>query len=194
MGKFKLIEGSFEEIADQLLNKSYWRINGGAYRLVEIEFYLRSRGHNDMYVHADEEQKFSHKYYFHRFRNGSYKGGTFKGLDLVFGDEDTYFGILIRSILNLETDELVCGPCNVVNHVLKECGCDSIMELTGNKCLRIRKNKHGLVLRSRVLDEEKMYCGPRIGLSKGKKYWDSKYRYCVMKERMKKEKTKLEEV
>ena len=37
------------------------------------------------------------KLYFHKFKNGSYKEGTFKGMDISLGnsDKNIYFGILI---------------------------------------------------------------------------------------------------
>lgn len=201
MSKFKLKldyetldKTNFYEIANQLLNESYLKINGTKYRLVEIEFYLRNANHKDMYVHADPEQLLKYKYYFHRFGNGTYKGGTFKGMDIVLGNEnsDTYFGVLIRAILNTETDILIEGPCNVVNHILDAYEYKSILDLTGNKSVRIRKNSNDFVLKSTTkFDLEELYCGPRIGLSEGKKYWTSPYRYCILQNRIKKQKTKL---
>jgi len=201
MPKFKLEldyetldESYFEQIANQLLNESYLKINNVKYRLVEIEFYLRNHLHLDMYVHANPEQLLNYVYYFHRFGNGTYKAGTFKGLDIVFGndDADTYFGILIRSILNTDTDVLIEGPCNVVNHILNMYEYNSILDLTQNESVSIRKNDDNFILRSTIeFDPEQLYCGPRIGLSGNKSYVDSPYRYCIYQNRIKKQKTKL---
>lgn len=187
-------ETDFESIANILLNESYLKINNIKYRLIEIEFYLRNHLHPDMYVHANSEQKLKYKYYFHRFANGTYKGGTFKGLDIVLGDDgtDTYFGILIRAILNTETDILIEGPCNVVNHILNMYEYDRILDLTANESISIRKNDDNFILRSSTMfDSVQMYSGPRIGLSGTKKYVDSPYRYCIFQNRIKKQKTKL---
>lgn len=189
-----LDETNFEDIANQLLNESYLKINNIKYRLIEIEFYLRNHQHPDMYVHANAEQLLAYKYYFHKFATGTYKAGTFKGMDIVFGDADsnTYFGILIRAILNTETDVLIEGPCNVVNHILNAYEYNAIMDLTKNKSVRIRKNSNDFVLKSTSkFDLECMYRGPRIGLSGDKKYVTDPYRYCILQNRIKKQKTKL---
>lgn len=41
-------------------------------------------------------------------------------MDLTFGNITSYGGILIRAIKNVETGEYIIGPCNVVNHILKQ--------------------------------------------------------------------------
>lgn len=189
-----LDETNFEDIANQLLNESYLKINNTKYRLIEIEFYLRNHLHPDMYVHANAEQLLTYKYYFHKFGTGTYKAGTFKGMDIVFGDieSNTYFGILIRAILNTATDVLIEGPCNVVNHILNAYEYNSIADLTKNKSVRIRKNSNDFILRStNEFDFENLYRGPRIGLSGNKKYVADPYRYCILQKRIKKQKTKL---
>jgi hypothetical protein len=201
MSKFKikldyetLDQTNFEDIANKLLNESYLKINNVKYRLVEIEFYLRNNNHPDMYVHANPEQLLTYKYYFHRFGNGTYKAGTFKGMDIVFGnaDSNTYFGILIRAILNTETDVLIEGPCNVVNHILESYEYDTVSDLTENESVSIRKNSDNFILRSTTkFDSENLYRGPRIGLSGNKTYVSDPYRYCIFQKRIKKQKTKL---
>jgi len=37
-------------------------------------------------------------WYFHRYGSKGYKSGTYKGLDITFGQDSMYGGILIRSI------------------------------------------------------------------------------------------------
>ena len=50
--------------------------------------------------------------------NGTYKAGTYKGLDLAFGrDEEAFGGILIRSVCSLD-NKFIEGPCLTVDNVL----------------------------------------------------------------------------
>ncbi len=188
----------FTREADILLNQTYLKINDHSYRLVEIEFYLKNIYHPDLYVHSNPEQLLKNKFYFHRFGNGTYKAGTFKGMDITFGDTDTdtYFGILIRAILDTETDKLIEGPCNVVNHILSKYDCDSIMALTKNSALSIQKNKLDFVLRRTAqFVPEPLYVGPRIGLSEKYEVFQTQpYRYVIFRNRIKKQKTKLLEL
>lgn len=138
-----------------------------AYRLTEIEFYLNCASHSDPYVHCDSDQLLMHKFYFHKFKTGTYKAGTFKGLDLTFGsDEDnTYFGILIRSIQSISDDVVIEGPCNVVNYILQKYNCESILDFTDEQNLDIVENdKQFCLIPDVIMDHVEILVGPRIGL------------------------------
>ena len=63
----------FSKISNILMNKSVLVVKGISFRLCEIEFYYKSTDHNDEYVHSIEDQKTFEGFYFHRFKNGSYK-------------------------------------------------------------------------------------------------------------------------
>lgn len=70
-------------------------------RITEIEFYFHNNSHLDPFVHINEQQKRNETWYFHRAGksiNNKYKGGTYKGLDIIFGNDHTYGGMLIRSM------------------------------------------------------------------------------------------------
>ena len=58
-------------------------------------------------------------WYFHR-KGGTYKSGTFKGMDLACGDQEqgVYAGLLIRAVVGA-AGELVEGPCLVVEKILE---------------------------------------------------------------------------
>jgi hypothetical protein len=189
-----LDETHFDYMANTLLNKYILVINKREYRIIEIEFYLHSDNHPDDYVHRHPDQLSSNMFYFHKFKSGSYKGGTFKGHDLCFGDENTYFGILIRSIYDIANDTVIEGPCNTVNRILSEYNYDSVREFVGDG-LGILGNDRGYVLkRNRDLVKKKIYVGSRIGLSdKFPEYQNRKYRYVIYKSRIKK-KSNLEEL
>lgn len=188
----------FVIISNILLNQCYLRINNKKFRLVEIEFYLRSEHHNDEYTHESEDQLLMHTFYFHKFKNGTYRGGTFKGMDLTFGDAEAnaYFGILIRAIENMTDDKVIEGPCNVVNKILDEYGCDSIVEFTDNDSMNIFKNDNNfLLVPCSELDVRPLYSGPRIGLSaKFPEYQMRNYRFVADKAKIKKKKNTLQPV
>jgi hypothetical protein len=78
--------------------------------------YLRNQAHPDEYVHKNLDQLEWEKFYFHKFYNGTFKAGTFKGLDITLGNiqSNTYFGILIRLIQNIDSGKFVEGSCIVL--------------------------------------------------------------------------------
>lgn len=100
-------ENSFKRIALELMNK--WAMVSGEneFRITEIEFYLRTTGnsewHQDHFVHGHELQKTSHRWYFHG-----------AGIDLTFGQEDYYGGILLRAIYDFKNDRYHYGPLKLL--------------------------------------------------------------------------------
>jgi len=197
---------NFNELADKLLNKTVLFVNDKKYRIVEIEFYYKNNEHNDEYTHCDPDQKTFGAFYFHKFRNGSYKSGTFKGMDMTFGDSnDTtnikYFGILIRSVIDLSNNSIIEGPCNCVNAFLNNFGFKNVNEYMNAKIPNLKiYNKDDKFYIShdqteiKGLNKETIYKGPRVGLSD--KYPDflvKNYRYCILKNRIKKQKVFPEE-
>ncbi len=97
----KELEKHFAKVADQILNKHVMWINSKPYRLLEIEFYLNSQNHPDTFTHGDPMQAKRGEWYFHRQKN-TYKAGTYKGLDIAFGQGDSSKGgILLRAMLSL---------------------------------------------------------------------------------------------
>ncbi len=117
----------FDEIASQLLNEITFSIAGKNHRLSEIEFYYKNDLHRDPFTHCDRLQLTTEKWYFHRFGK-AYRGGSFKGLDITFGDNNSFGGILIRSIETPE-GEIIDGPCLCVNYILEKTGFASVAEL-----------------------------------------------------------------
>ena len=102
-------ENDFGKIADCILNKYKLVLkNGKEFRICEIEFYLKSAEHVDTFTHCNPVQLTSGKWYMHRTNNSnpmSFKAGTYKCMDLSFGNESKkiYGGILIRSIMDLSS-------------------------------------------------------------------------------------------
>ena len=193
-----LDDSYFLSIANILLNESYLKVNEKIYRLVEIEFYLKCKSHIDPYTHGDPDQLLMHTFYFHKFKTSTYKSGTFKGMDLTYGnaDEEAYFGILIRAIEDMDTKEIIEGPCNVVNRILLEYDVESIMDLTNGENLNIfENNKNFILCESNNLSKRKLFAGPRIGLSaKYPEFQNKLYRFVAGENKIKKKKTTLVEV
>ncbi len=121
------LENWFDEIASQLLNRISFSIAKENHRLSEIEFYYQNELHSDPFTHCDQLQLTKEKWYFHRFGN-TYRGGSFKGLDITFGDTNSFGGILIRSI-EKENGEIIDGPCLCVNYILDKTGFAGVAEL-----------------------------------------------------------------
>lgn len=194
----KLIDQlNFDTIAEKILNSTELLINEKRFRICEIEIYFRSENHNDEYTHCNKDQSLFEKFYFHKYPNGTYKGGTYKGMDITFGktteEKNRYFGILIRSIYNIRDNEFIEGPCRVVNKILELNGHDNIRDMIGNRTLSIYNEKIVSIVHTDNLEFKNIYSGPRIGLSdKYPHYRNKNYRYVIYKNKIKKEKKKLE--
>jgi 3-methyladenine DNA glycosylase Mpg len=183
---------NFPYLANRILNYMLLMVNGHPHRICEIEFYLNSAAHPDSYVHGHADQTKNGTWYFHRHNTGTYKGGTFKGVDIVTGyttnnsnminrPEGVYGAILIRSIIDIHQRKFIEGPCRCVDHILALSGVDTIIGLTGNHSLNVLHNDRRFVLiEGNPSVIEPLMWGPRIGLSdKYPEYRDKPYRYVI---------------
>ena len=114
----------FADIANRLLNECAFMVAGARYRIAEVEMYYAGDAHADPFSHRDPLQREAGRWYFHR-TGGTYRGGTFKGLDLTLGDGAAYFGILIRTVIS-PAGMVICGPSLTVDlllarHQLRAC-------------------------------------------------------------------------
>jgi hypothetical protein len=107
------IPANFKRIATTLFNDWLIQVNHNFYRFLEIEFYYRSMNHQDVYTHGRPMQLTTGRWYFHE-----------AGVDLTFGEQDIYSGILIRSIEKIKPKEAgpepvyIHGPWNVLEELL----------------------------------------------------------------------------
>jgi hypothetical protein len=192
------------------MNRSVLTINKDhKYRIAEVEFYFNDRNkHPDTFTHADTDQKSQATWYFHKFGK-SYKSGTYKGLDLAFGQGDNaHGGILIRSIYSLADKDpdtaFLEGPCMVVNRILhhKSTPTRTITEV--KEFVQFEKfslgafDKDSLLYLTDLEDEDKVSLGdykekvlrkgPRVGLTLKKfdelkpRFWLKDYRFCIYPE------------
>lgn len=191
-------ESTIQILAQALLTKYVIVVGTKEFRICEIEFYVRNENHNDEYTHGDAHQKTYGKWYFHRYPNGSYKSGTYKGVDLTLGNANTYFGILIRSMYDEETDEMIEGPCKIVNKILElnsvESG-DVKGYMEGRLSPLNARSTKNFYIKRRNLESETIYKGPRIGLSDKYPEWKNvNYRFVIKKDYIKKDKKNLIEL
>jgi 3-methyladenine DNA glycosylase Mpg len=183
-------ENIIQKIAEAIFMKYVLIVENKEFRICEIEFYVKNNNHDNKYTHSDSLQKTFGKWYFHRYPNGSYKSGTWKGIDLTLGNNNTFFGVLIRSIYDSDVDEMIEGPCKVVNLILQlSCDKNDVKEYMENKKspLSARSIKNFYLKRKQNLSIETIYKGPRIGLSDKYPEWKTiNYRFIIKKNYIKK--------
>jgi hypothetical protein len=117
----------FPRLADRLLNGCQLVIGTKAHRLTEVEVYYHGPGHADPFSHREPVTQQCGRWYFHR-SSGTYRSGSFKGLDLAFGDRSAFAGILIRS-LEKPNGDLIDGPSLCVDYLLDATGASSVPAL-----------------------------------------------------------------
>ena len=159
------IQNWFINIAQQLLNHSLLLVNNTPHRLIEIEFYYFAPNHQDFFTHRDTLQTEPGKWYFHR-HGGTYKGGTFKGLDLTFGNCNAHGGILIRSI-ETSNGDIICGPSLCVDYLLSQTNTNSVAALDGKIAQRPAGDKSNIIqLETAPIERTKpIFSTARVGLS-----------------------------
>jgi hypothetical protein len=122
------IDAWFTRLAERLLYGCRLVIGGAAYRFVEVEFYyFAPPEHADPFTHKDPIQLQPGRWYFHRTA-GVYRSGSFKGVDLTFGDGKAYGGVLIRGIEG-PGGVFIDGPSLTVDHLLDATGAGDVAAL-----------------------------------------------------------------
>ncbi|MEQ6119653.1 hypothetical protein [Reichenbachiella sp. MALMAid0571] len=177
-------QSDFDRIAKVLLNHFELTTKENSYRIREIEFYYYSVIHKDFYCHKNERQLTNQKLYFHRFKDPEkYVRLKQKGIDITFGNEETvYGGILIRSIENIKTSEIITGIGNLTNQIISDIdGTFSIVELYKSD-KNIFDSSGFVYLKTCQNNELKIFKKHRQGLNLKKEdsdkfYLDLKYNY-----------------
>ncbi len=155
----------FTRIAERLLNGSRLMVRRRPYRLVEIEFYYWSKTHPDPFTHRDPIQFGIGHWYFHR-SHGAYRSGSFKGLDLTFGQGASSGGVLIRG-LETPDGERIDGPSLCVDYLLNRTGAATVSELdrAANKHLAWENSNPLMLEKTDTLEKRQLFRSPRVGLA-----------------------------
>ncbi|MEN0065120.1 MAG: hypothetical protein AAGA48_23455 [Myxococcota bacterium] len=120
---------TFLPAATALLTQWGLQVGEQLHGLAEVEFYSHAPGHEDPFTHQHPGQRTQSSWYFHQ-EGKSFRGGTFKGLDLTFGPANVPTGILIRT-LRKPDGSLVNGSSNCVEHLLTTTGHPTVAALHG---------------------------------------------------------------
>ncbi|OUM70593.1 hypothetical protein PIROE2DRAFT_1114 [Piromyces sp. E2] len=146
----KNVQIYFDKISDILLNETLLLVKSKCFRIAEIEFYYNDiERHHDPFTHNDPIQYNQNYWYFHR-KGGVYRGGTWKGVDITFGQLSPIKysgGILVRSIQeinNNKSGEYIHGPSKVVDKILEIFKRNSVKELVEEEFdnnIDIKKNQ-----------------------------------------------------
>lgn len=164
---------ALQHVAETLMNHWDLWIGGQPHCITELESYIHGPAHQDPYTHGDEGQNSCGVWYFHR-KGGSFKAGSFKGLDLACGDEGkgVFAGLLLRTVRPLLPNGSpeatgTEGPSLLVDRILKLNGKASIADfVAGRKAAELSASTtEGLCLRpSAAPREEGLWRAPRVGL------------------------------
>jgi hypothetical protein len=168
------IDEDFSRIASDLMNKWILLVENTQFRITELEFYYKCESHNDPFTHGHEQQRKSGKWYFH----GS-------GIDLTFGTDEYYGGILIRAIFNLDTKMFIYGPLNIITEIF-----------SSRESAYLSDFPFGLIedVNEKITFEVPIRA-PRVGLNpkNSLEMYNKLYRYLVMPKQKHAEKTKIAE-
>jgi hypothetical protein len=160
-----VLEDWFGRIAQALLNGCRLMIGKQAHRFIEVEAYYCGEGHPDPFTHRDPIQLQQGRWYFHRSR-GTYRGGSFKGVDLSFGDGKAFGGMLIRGI-EKPGGAIVDGPSLCVDYLLDATGAGTVAALdraVGGRAAWDPANPLRLE-EDAALEQRRVYRSSRVGLS-----------------------------
>ncbi len=155
----------FARMAEALLTGGRLVVAGEPHRLTEIEFYYYNRAeHPDVFAHRDPVQLHLGRWYFHRTA-GVYRSGSFKGLDISFGEGGHHAGILIRG-LEVPDGTLIDGPSLTVDHLLRKSGYGEVAALDEEIGDRVVWDDSApLTLRQVPKEERSLLRSARVGLT-----------------------------
>lgn len=159
----------FKRIATSLMSDHVLIVSETTYRFTSLEFYYFEKdNHPDIYSHQHAHQSTSGEWYFH----GS-------GLDITFGSEGVYGGILIRGIKHLNEKKYFNGPLICVQELFKGFGSVNNDKMQYFYIAEIQDKMGAL------MEEQNVYYSRRVGLNKkvdkseGGRFYNGMYRFFI---------------
>ena len=163
------VEGHLQSAGEEVLRRIQLNVFGHPCRILEVEFYFFGGQHRDPFAHCHEVQREFGHWYLHRVGTG-FRNGSFKGIDLTFGQDTSFGGMLIRSLLDAD-GSVVCGPSLCVDHLIARSTVGHVRqlnELIGRRSALDTRNPIHLAERTATatdLEREKVFRSARVGLS-----------------------------
>jgi hypothetical protein len=163
----------FESVCQILFYRTVFHIQDQRYKITEAELYLKTDDHPDVFTHGSEEQKKSGLFYFHKYKLGKiYKEWPRSGIDITFGNENRFGGILLRGMQNLDGElEYVDGPAMLSQKIMgifKEKG-SKVSAVVPNLDINIFNDRHLWLEETSGNDQVNViYRAPRVGLALSK--------------------------
>jgi len=117
------VSKKLEQISKGLFYNSHLYTSNKKYVITQIELFFSQRTNKNLSTEKCNKHSYqstSGKFYIHKtLKNNRLKSPKHIGLDISCGKEfERYGGILIRGIRNLETEEEILGPSNVLNELI----------------------------------------------------------------------------
>lgn len=165
------IEESFDNIATKLFSYTI-NVNEQFYRFLDIEFYYSFEGtFDDPYIHGNKLQTESGRWYFHE-----------SGMDITFGADGNYGGILIRGIGKLSKDghetiieDEIHGTLKVVKELTSNFY--PIMDSSSNKFCLKKMNDDKATSTSQIVIIKSNRLGLKIHPNDKGEFMQKPYRY-----------------
>lgn len=161
----------FQKRLTMILMRDILIINKTPFLVIELEIYsYYPKHHEDYYTYRSKYRLKHNEFYFRRDQNRIIEEGRSSGLEICFGNADKkkYYGILIRTLQNLHTEEIIEGPHNVMNEILRlnqfETVSDLVAAIKENSSFNIRKCKYVELKKMPNYVKRDLVYGPRIGL------------------------------
>lgn len=147
----------FESVCKILFYRTVFHIKDKRYKITEAELYLKTddkNDHPDVFTHGRDEQGKPGLFYFHKQGRG--------GIDITFGNESRYGGILLRGMQSLNDGSYIDGPLLLYRKIIKILGGK---EVVPNLNIDVFNAQDDLWLEEISGQEQDIYKAPRRGLS-----------------------------
>ncbi len=157
----------FDQVCQELFYGSIFHVKNDRYQITEAELYLNSKEHPDAFTHGSMDQKKVGLFYFHK-RGNSYQEGNIKGIDITFGNESRYGGILLRGMQNLDDrDDYIDGPGRLSQRIIEIFGGEKVVDVAPVLDINIFSSSD-IWIEEKELSEQIIYKAPRKGLTLSK--------------------------